>query len=58
MTRDRECPYHYDDFGCLGEGCENEGTIYVPGIGQVCPRCYDEVQAELDCWRVRNEEKE
>jgi hypothetical protein len=41
MIKDCECPYHYDDFGCMGEGCENEGTINVPGIGYICAECYD-----------------
>ncbi len=44
---DCQCPYHYDELGCSGEGCENEGVIFVPGIGKVCAQCYDEIDMAL-----------
>jgi hypothetical protein len=47
MSHDCECPYHYDSEGCMGDGCENEGTINVPGVGYVCAECYDEIDAAL-----------
>jgi hypothetical protein len=47
MSIDCQCPYHYDRFGCMGEACENEGTINVPGIGLICAQCYDEIDAAL-----------
>jgi len=36
MSSDCQCPYHYDEFGCMGEGCKNEGTIVAPMIGWIC----------------------
>ena len=43
-----DCPYHYDECGCMGPGdCPNEGTIKVPGYGWLCPQCYDEIDGAL-----------
>jgi hypothetical protein len=47
MSKECECPYHYDDFGCMGEGCGNEGTINVPGIGYICAEGYDHIDRAL-----------
>jgi hypothetical protein len=47
--RECDCPYHYDECGCMAPGeCPNEGTIRVPGYGWLCPQCYDEIDGRLN----------